>query len=174
MPQEDPEALFESWLAAHGAAVWKIARAYTFSTEDSQDLAQEILLQCWCSSPRFQGRATAATWFYRIALNTALTWRRNECRRKERRTPLVQLDALPDDDLDIVQSTAQKEIVERLYAAIRRLPGTDAALVLLYLDDLTYGQIAEVLGITPSHVGVKLNRAKRKLAQRMQEESHDP
>ena len=169
-----PEALFESWLAAHGAAVLKIARAYTHSTEDCQDLTQEILIQCWCSLPQFQGRAAAATWFYRVALNTALTWSRNDRRRRARRTPLFELDGLSDPGVDVVQSAARKELVERLYAAVRRLSGTDAALVLLYLDNLTYRQIAEVLGITESNVGVKLNRARRALSQLLQEEPHDP
>ena len=65
-------------------------------------------------------------------------------------------------------------MVERLYAAIRQLPKTDAALVLLYLDDLSYRQIAEVLGISESNVGVKLNRAKKALGELMKEKSHGP
>lgn len=173
MPHEDLQVLFENWLATHGAAVLKIARTYAFSQEDIQDLAQEILFQCWVSLPQFEGRATASTWFYRIAINTALTWSRNNRRRKSRQSPLFQIDELSGPDVDLVQATAQKETVERLYVAIHQLSGTDAALVLLYLEDLTYRQIADVLGITESHVGVKLNRAKRALSELMQENSHD-
>lgn len=174
MSTENPVVLFESWLAAHGGAVVKVARAYTYSAEDCEDLAQEILLQCWRSLSQFQGRATAATWFYRIALNTALTWNRNARRRRSRRTPSFEFDGISDPALDVVQSTAQKELVERLYAAIHQLSKTDAALVLLHLDDLSYRQIAEVLGITESNVGVLLNRAKLALSQRMQEKSDAP
>jgi len=65
------------------------------------------------------------------------------------------------------------EVVQRLYAAIRQLPKTDAALVLLYLDDMSYRQMAEVLGISESNVGVKLNRAKKVLNELMKEESHE-
>ena len=61
-----------SWLNEHGAAVLKVARAYTLTTEDCQDLVQDILLQVWQSLPQFQGRASASTWLYRVALNTAL------------------------------------------------------------------------------------------------------
>lgn len=172
MSDEDPQALFQSWLAASGAAVLKIARAYTRSAEDCQDLAQEILIQCWSSLPQFQGRATPSTWFYRIALNTALNWRRSDRIRKAHRAPCFELDGISAPGLDVVQSTVQKEMVERLYTAIHQLPGTDAALVLLFLDDLSYREIAEVLGITDSNVGVKLNRAKRALGQLLQEESH--
>jgi len=173
VPHEDLKALFENWLAAHGAAVLKIARTYAFSKEDIQELAQEILFQSWVSLPQFEGRATASTWFYRIAINTALTWSRNDRHRKTRQKPLFQIDELSGPDQDIVRSFAQKETVERLYQAIHQLPKADAALVLLYLDNLTYRQIADVLGIMENNVGVKLNRAKRALGQMMEGESHD-
>ena len=173
MPHEDLQVLFENWLATHGAAVLKIARTYAFSKEDIQDLAQEILFQCWVSLPQFEGRATASTWFYRIAINTALTWSRNDRRRKTRQKPLFQINELAEHDQDIVQSVVQKEAVERLYAAIHQLSGTDSAIVLLYLENLIYREIADVLGISESNVGVKLNRAKRALGQMMEDESHD-
>ncbi len=173
MPHEDLKALFESWLGAHGTAVLKVARTYACSTEDIQDLAQEILFQCWCSLPQFEGRAAASTWFYRIAINTALTWNRNNRRRKHLQKPLFQIGELSGPDQDIVQSIARKETLERLYAAIHRLSGTDAALVLLSLENLTYRQIANVLGISENNVGVKLNRAKRAIGQLMEGNSHD-
>ena len=167
---DDCKAQVESWLAAHGAAVLKVARAYTNSIEDRQDLAQEILLQCWSSLAQFEGRAAASTWFYRIALNTALSWHRTDRRRKARRTPLFELHEIADPGLDVVQSTTDKERLEQLYAAIRRLSGTETALILLYLDNLSYRQMADVLGITEGNVGVKLNRAKRALGLLMQDE----
>ncbi len=79
---------------------------------------------------------------------------------------------MPNAALDSAQQAIEREAVERLYAAIRRLPKTDAALVLLYLDDLSYRQMAEVLGISESNVGVKLNRAKKALGELMNEDSH--
>ena len=174
MLDDDPESLFRSWLAEHGSAVLKVARAYTLTTEDRQDLVQEILLQVWRSLPQFQGRAGAPTWAYRVALNTALVWHRNEHRRQARQRPIPEVEDLPVAGLDGPQCAVQVEIVERLYAAIRQLPRTDAALVLLYLDDLSYRQIAEVLGISESNVGVKLNRAKKALSGLMKEKSHQP
>ena len=174
MLNEDAESLFKSWLTEHGGAVLKVARAYTLTTEDCQDLAQEILLQVWRSLPQFQGRASASTWFYRVALNTALGWHRKEHRRQARQQPILEVEDLPVAGLDSAQQAVQREAVERLYAAIRQLPKTDAALVLLYLDDLSYRQMAEVLGISESNVGVKLNRAKKALGELMKEESHEP
>ena len=172
MLDENPESVFVSWLNEHGGAVLKVARAYTLTTEDCQDLVQEILLQVWRSLPQFQGRASASTWFYRVALNTALDWHRKEHRRRVRQLSIFEADDLSVAGLDCAQQAVQREIVERLYSAIRQLPKTDAALVLLYLDDLSYRQIAEVLGISESNVGVKLNRAKKALGELMKEDSH--
>ena len=173
MPNEVSESLFKGWLTEYGVAVLKVARAYTLTTEDCQDLVQEILLQVWRSLPQFQGRASASTWAYRVALNTALDWHRKERRRQARQRPILELGDVPIAALDGPQQADQREIVERLYAAIRQLPRIDAALVLLYLDDLSYRQIAEVLGISESNVGVKLNRAKKALGDLMNERSHE-
>jgi RNA polymerase sigma-70 factor, ECF subfamily len=173
MPDENPEAVFRRWLHEYGGAVLKVARAYTLTAEDCQDLAQEILLQVWRSLPQFQGRASASTWVYRVALNTALGWHRKEGRRRARQQPLLEPEELPVTGLDSAQQLQQREVVERLYAAIRQLPKADGALVLLYLEDLSYRQIAEVLGISESNVGVKLNRAKKALSELMKEVVHE-
>lgn len=173
MLNENLESLFESWLIEHKGVVLKVARAYTLTTEDCQDLAQEILLQVWRSLPQFQGRASASTWFYRVALNTALDWHRKEHRRQERQQAILAIEDLSVAGLDSSQQLVQREVVERLYAAIRQLPKTDAALILLYLDDQSYRQMAEVLGISQSNVGVKLNRAKKALGELMKDESHE-
>ena len=174
MLNENPESLFKRWLKEHGGAVLKVARAYTLTTEDCQDLVQEILLQVWRSLPQFQGRASASTWLYRVALNTALDWHRKEHRRRVRQQSILEVEDLSVAGSDGAQQAARRESIERLYVAIRQLPKTDAALVLLYLDDLTYRQMAEVLGISESNVGVKLNRAKNALSELMNEDSHEP
>jgi RNA polymerase sigma-70 factor (ECF subfamily) len=172
--ERNPESLFTNWLSEHAAAILKVARAYTLSTEDCQDLVQEILLQVWRSLPQFQGRASPATWFYRVALNTALSWHRKERRRRVHQKPILEVADQSAAGEDSAQQASDRELVERLYAAIQQLPKTDAALVVLYLDDLSYRQIAEVLGISESNVGVKLNRAKKALGELMIEDSHGP
>jgi RNA polymerase sigma-70 factor (ECF subfamily) len=75
--------------------------------------------------------------------------------------------------VDSAEQLHQREVVERLYAAIRQLPKAEAALVLLYLEDLSYREIAEVLGISESNVGVKLNRAREALGELMKEVVHE-
>lgn len=173
MLNETIESRFKSWLVEHQGTVLKVAKAYTLNNHDCQDLAQEILLQIWLSLPQFQGRADASTWFYRVALNTAISWHRKERRRQTLQQPILGIEEFVDFELDRAERVLQRELVEQLYVAIRKLPKTDAALVLLHLDDMTYCQMAEVLGISESNVGVKLNRAKKALGELLKDESHE-
>ena len=173
MPHENRELLFREWLREHGGAVLKVARAYTFTAEDCQDLAQQIMLEVWRSLPRFQGRSSPATWAYRVALNTAIGWRRNQRRRRMHEQPLLKTEEPPAAGPGSEAKACDRELVEHLYDAIRQLPNSDAALVLLYLDNLSYREMAEVLGLSESNVGVKLNRAKKALSQLMKEKSHE-
>lgn len=163
-----------SWLNAHGGSVMKVARAYTLTNEECQDLAQEILLQAWRSLPRFEGRSSVSTWFYRVAINTAMNWHRKDTPRRMRQQPLLEVHSLSSEGANSAEQIQHRETVERLYAAIHQLPKGDAALVLLYLEDLSYREMAEVLGISESNVGVKLNRAKKALSALMKGESHEP
>jgi RNA polymerase sigma-70 factor (ECF subfamily) len=136
--------------------------------EDCQDLVQEILLQVWFSIPQFERKAKPSTWIYRIALNTAMAWQRRAQRQRRRRfQPLV---CVIDVAANETEQAHQREKIERLHAAIRRLSKADAALVLLYLDDLSYREIAEILGISEANVGVRLSRARKALAELMKEE----
>ena len=100
MLEENPESVFKSWLTEHGGAILKVARAYTFTTEDCQDLVQEILLQLWRCLPQFQGRASASTWIYRVALNTALGWHRKEHRRQLHQQAILDVEELPATGFD--------------------------------------------------------------------------
>lgn len=163
MPDDDQKSIFMNWLGEHGAAVMKVARAYTLTSEECQDLAQEILLQAWRSLPKFERKASPATWFYRVALHTAMNWQRKDKPRRSRQQPLLEVQVLATEGATSAEQAQQRETVEQLYHAIHQLPKADAALVLLYLDELSYREMAEVLGISESNVGVKLNRAKKAL-----------
>lgn len=150
----------------------KVARAYTLTSEESQDLAQEIMLQAWRSLPNFQGKASPSTWFYRVALQTAMNWHRKDKPRRSKQKALIELHAVAPDSADSAEHAQHRDTVEQLYRAIHKLPKTDAALVLLYLDELSYREMAEVLGISESNVGVKLNRAKKALRELMKGLAH--
>ena len=164
MLEEDHKAIFTKWLEEHSSSVIKVARAYTLTMDERQDLAQEILLQAWKSLPKFEGKASPATWFYRVALHTAMNWSRNDKPRRLRQKPLLETRSMAVESTDSVELMEQRELVEQLYAAIHQLPDSDVALVLLYLDEMSYCEMASVLGISESNVGVKLNRAKKALA----------
>lgn len=81
---DDQNSLFLKWLEEHSSAVMKVARAYTLTSEETQDLAQEILLQAWRSLSNFKGKASPSTWFYRVALQTAMNWHRKDKQRRAR------------------------------------------------------------------------------------------
>ena len=168
------KSVFMKWLNEHGSSVMKVARAYTISSDECQDLAQEILLQAWRSLPKFEGKASPATWFYRVALHTAMNWKRNDTPRRARQQPLLEVQVVATGSCDSAVQAQHRETVEQLYRAIQKLPKTDAALVLLYLDELSYHEMADVLGISESNVGVKLNRAKKALSALMNGESNGP
>lgn len=152
------------WLGEHGSSVMKVARAYTLTSEECQDLSQEILLQAWRSLAKFEGKASPATWFYRVALHTAMNWHRKDKPRRSRQQPLLEVQTVPADEVDSAEQAQHRDTVQQLYRAIHQLPKTDAALVLLYLDELSYREMADVLGISESNVGVRLNRAKKALS----------
>ena len=173
MRDDDNNSLFMNWLDEHSASVMKVARAYTLTSEESQDLAQEILLQAWRSLTNFERKASPVTWFYRVALHTAMNWQRNDKRRRQKQKPLLEVQAVSTDSQNSEQQAQQRETVEQLYKAIHQLPKTDAALVLLYLEELSYREMADVLGISENNVGVKLNRVKKTLHALMNRQSHE-
>jgi RNA polymerase sigma-70 factor (ECF subfamily) len=154
----EQKTIFIQWLNAYKGLIYKVARAFTHSVDEMEDLFQDILLQLWISVPNFKQTAKESTWIYRVAFNTAVVWDRK--RKKHNKLKSVLL-AQPVTD----SPNDNHQQIEELYAAIRQLDKLDASLVLMSLDGLAYKQIAEVLGLTESNVGVKLNRAKKRLGE---------
>lgn len=152
------ESNFRNLLREHQAIVRKVARAFTRSNEDREDLTQEILLRVWMSMPSFRAECQVSTWIYRIALNRALTWQRD---LKSRPNVLTTEIEVAERQVDWVSD--ENEMVERMYEAIRTLDDVDRSLILMALDKCTYQEIAEVMGITANCVGVRLSRAKKRL-----------
>jgi len=161
MTVQEHESLFRRWLADHAGLMWKVVRAFSAAPEDQQDLLQEIALQLWRSLPAFRGEAKESTWIYRVAFNTALIWKRGETRRHAKHENFFKLNVAPENS----PSTPDDELVEKLYVAIRQLPVLDASLALMHLDGVSYREMSEVLGITESNVGVRLNRVRKQLAE---------
>lgn len=161
--------IFREWIEAHQAIVFKVTRAYGSTHVDREDLFQEIVLQIWRSVPAFRGDSAAATWIYRVALNTALAWNRRERKHHRDRqdfesvSPLLTAPATRDPRLDWI------------YQRISELDEGNRSLALLMLDGFSYREMARILGLTESNVGVKINRIKSALADKLAKESyHEP
>jgi RNA polymerase sigma-70 factor (ECF subfamily) len=159
----DPDETFLKLVRENEARLRKICRVYATDADAEKDLYQDILVQLWRALPSFEGSSTPGTWLYRVALNTALSQKRQRAARES-----ATLDAAdpiwrnripaPDESLE------SKQRLERLYAAIARLSDVDKAVVMMYLDEKSHREIAEVLGITESYVGVKLHRIRKEMA----------
>ena len=160
------EKIFKRWFGEYRKLIFKVVQAYANSPQDKDDLFQEILLQIWSSIPSFQGNAKETTWIYRVALNTALVWKRTEKRKRKRfRTEFLDIQEIPQDEGDCNELSQNQYVLNQVYDSIRQLPKSESSILLLYLDGLSYDEMADVIGISKSNVGVRLNRAKKKLAQ---------
>jgi RNA polymerase sigma factor (sigma-70 family) len=158
------EEQFHRILAANGQALSRMAASYTNSPSDRDDLFQDIALAIWRALPGFRGESSERTFIFRIAQNRAITY------IAQRRT-LVAADEgfdLPDPRHNTEKGFAREQQQTRLSDAIRRLPIEYRQVVTLTLEDMSYSEIAEVLGIGESNVGVRLNRARQMLRQLME------
>jgi RNA polymerase sigma-70 factor (ECF subfamily) len=159
----DHELRFRQWLGEHTGLLFKVVRSFAEERADQDDLFQEILLQVWLSLPNFRDDSKPTTWLYRVAFNTALAWKRTEKKRRRRQCSLSISEVTAPSDPS-AEAERNDRIVDQLYAAIRALPPAKRALVVLYLEGFTYREIADVVGISESNVGVGLNRIKKDLA----------
>jgi RNA polymerase sigma factor (sigma-70 family) len=151
---------FADWLSPHLAALRRISRAFA-EPADQHDLMQELMLAVWSARPRFQDRSTAATFVYRVAHNTALTWKRGETRRRRRRETIEAEMALR---AQLDGAEPEMGLLDRLYTAIRTLPPLDRSLILLSLDGVAYGEIARLHGLSETNVGARLTRVRQRIA----------
>ncbi len=155
------EKIFIQWLDEYRKLIFKVVKTYADLPQDKDDL-----FQIWSSIPRFQGSAKETTWIYRVALNTALVWKRTEKRKRKRfRTEFLDIQEMPQAKADRDELSQDQHVLDQVYNSIRQLPKSESSIVLLYLDGISYDEMADVLGISKSNVGVRLNRAKKKLAQ---------
>jgi RNA polymerase sigma-70 factor (ECF subfamily) len=159
------EELFTRLLEQHGGIIRKVAFGYTSAPADREDLAQEITVQVWRAYPRYSPERPFSTWMYRIALNVAISFLRRHTH------PARQTISLEENAVEPVdENTAAAEPDERiatLQRIIATLPPLQRALMLLYLDDHSYREIAAVLGITETNVATKLSRLKQHLRQQL-------
>ena len=139
--------------------VIKVCKLYCSDREMQRDLYQEVVLQLWKAFPKFRAEAKPSTWIYQIALNTVIS----DYRRNKKVGQKVELDEvffeIPDDDTN----TEQQEQIDWLNKAINVLNDTEKAILMLYLEDKTHDEIAEIIGISNGNVRVKLHRIQERL-----------
>jgi RNA polymerase sigma-70 factor (ECF subfamily) len=162
MADADRQRAFEVLLQTHRKIVFKVAAVYARGEEDRRDLAQEILLQVWRSFAGYDAGRPFSTWMYRVALNVGLS----HARRQGERTQRLD-EALIDTLGGGTPINEPDERLSELARAIGMLEPLDRALVLLYLDEQPYAEIAAVLGIGESNVGTRLARLKQRLRRDM-------
>jgi RNA polymerase sigma-70 factor (ECF subfamily) len=157
---------FEALWHLHRGIALKVAGVYARSAEDRRDLAQEIAMQSWRSFARYDPRrAKFSTWLYRVALNVAIS--------HARRHPWSDADRIEPLETHHLETIGGESVAERderldaLHAFIGQLDALNRALILLYLEDRSYAEIAEVLGISETNVATKINRIKHKLRGQM-------
>lgn len=156
-------SIFTELVEKNQGIVHKVCRIYTDDKDSHDDLFQEIILQLWRSYDSFKGDSKFSTWMYRVSLNTAITLIRKKSKYSETDFNEAQFINIKSDDKD----EFLEERITLLYAAIRLLNDVERALVLLFLEDLPYKDIAETLGISEVNARVKMNRVKIKLKEIM-------
>jgi RNA polymerase sigma-70 factor (ECF subfamily) len=159
---------FEALLREHLGIVLKVAGVYARGREERDDLAQEIAAQCWRSFGGFdERRAKFSTWMYRVALNVAISHA-----RRRKRDLAGHFESLEMHHLETIGAEIAEEADERLAALrtfIAELDGLNRALILLYMEERSYAEMADVLGISETNVATKIARIKQKLRSRMVE-----
>lgn len=167
MSEKEQNDILEDWLRQHKGLIFKIVRSYAFTQDDRNDLFQEIAVQVWRSIPSFRGECAVTTWLYRISLNTAIRFSQHERKRSENRTSL-------NDSHHILKETdvPQDERLMWLYDEIAKLDEIDRSITLLMLEGFSYKEMASIIGITDSNIGVRINRIKKNLIEKSKKYDH--
>ena len=152
---------------SHRGIIYKVVHMYVHDADDRKDLFQEIVFQLWKSLPAFRGESKPSTWMYRIALNTAISHFRNVTRQPDR----LSLSEFDFQIPDINERQQLDESINLLNDAIQQLSRIEKAIIILYLEEKSYQEISDIMGITNSNVGVKINRIKTKLEKIIKKEN---
>ena len=160
MNESERAALFADLYRDYRAKLLRLCRSYLSTDTNVDDLFQEVMLRVWTNLPSFRHQSQPGTWLYRIAVNTALLYR-----RKQQEHPQNQ----PEPPSQPVHQDHRLLILDRL---MQELPPQDRVLLTLYLEGFAYKEIAEILGISVDLTGVRLSRIKHALEQRWKEINH--
>lgn len=155
------EVTFLKLINQHKGILYKASRIYADSTEDREDLQQEILIQLWKSYQNFKGNSEFSTWMYRVAINTAITYLKKEKQRNSNQTT-------SDHQYEILQEDYNPKKDKQLdvfYHAVQELNPLEKAVIFYFMEGMSHKEIGNNLGLSEGNARVKLNRTKEKIQQ---------
>jgi RNA polymerase sigma-70 factor (ECF subfamily) len=159
LQKQEAERQFEKHIRENELLIYKVCRIYAYTTADREDLFQEIVIQLWHAYPKFRGESKFTTWLYRVALNVAITG----LRKKKDFIESWEPGQLPERMSE--ENAGREEELLQLHKAIEQLNQVEKAIVMLYMEDRTYEEMEEILGMSQGNLRVKMNRIKEKLRQ---------
>lgn len=155
---ENRELEFEKIVKEHKSTIYTVCYMFSKDSDEVNDLFQDVLVNLWKGFEGFKAESKVETWIWKVSLNTCITAERKKKKERERVPLEMAGDLFNDADDDTKQ-------IQQLYARINKLDLMERAIVLLWLDNLTYEEIAAIIGISVKNVSVKLMRIKQKLIQ---------
>lgn len=165
-PEQDP---FIQLIEDNKTLIFKICNAYCRHAADREDLAQEIIFTLWKGRGRFRPDYKFSTWLYRVALNVAISY----YRKTKKARPSISLSDIHMDQLaHPAQGKDEEDKQQLLQQEIAALKEFDKALIILYLEEKSYKEISEIIGITETNVATKLSRIKEKIKQNIINHTH--
>lgn len=155
-------------LTNHQGILYKVSMVYFKNKADREDIIQDIIFQLWKSFPTLKNQNSIGSWIYTVSIHTSIT-------RIKKSSRIVYKESIPEiiDDSNFLKDLAKFETLNELLEAIYKLDEINKSIILLYLEEKSYEEIAEILGISKSNVGVRINRAKRLLKQNLKIENHE-
>ena len=149
---------YTSSILPYAPIIIKLCRAYTNTQEDFEDYYQEVCLQIWRSNNKFKGESEWSTWIYRLSLNVCLTL----LKKKKNNSKQFASDYIPNGVIEDSQ-TFSDESLNELYGAIKQLSELDRGVIMLYLEEKSYQEIADIIGTNANNIGVRIKRIKERL-----------
>jgi RNA polymerase sigma-70 factor (ECF subfamily) len=153
------EKEFVELIKEHQGILYKICNIYFYKNPYKEDYYQEILIRLWKSYPSFKNQSAFSTWLYRVALNTAI-----DIIRKQSLLPKHTELSITEYNIAEYKNNTESDNRDKLYLAINLLSDIEKAIIILYLEDFNYKEIAEIIGISENYAGVKINRIKTQLS----------
>jgi RNA polymerase sigma-70 factor (ECF subfamily) len=158
MENSNLEKIFVELIQKNERLIYKVCSIYTSDELPMADLYQEVVYNLWKSFPKFRNECSNTTWIYRVALNSCITGLRKELRRPQQVSILELKDHFPEPE-------SMTENIKEMYKLIHQLNTLDRAIIMLYLEEKTYQEMADITGLTLNNIAIKIKRIKEKLIQ---------